>query len=110
MFLTQLAPKDAKIMRYEGEAAAAQALISGQVDALSFNNTMLPTIRKANPKLEIEPKIFLRAQMDAIAVRKDAFELKEWLNATIYYIKSNGELDAIYRKWLETPLPELSVF
>jgi polar amino acid transport system substrate-binding protein len=110
IFLTQMAPKDAKIQRYEGEAAAAQALISGQVDALSFGNTMLPTIRKANPTLEIEPKIFLRAQMDAIAVRKDAFELKEWLNATIYYIKSNGELDAIYKKWLETPLPELAVF
>ncbi len=110
MFITQMAPKDAKIMRFEGEAATAQALISGQVDAISFNNTMLPAIRKANPSLDLETKIFLRAQNDAMAVRKDAFELREWLNATIYYMKSTGELDAIYRKWLETPLPELAVF
>ena len=43
-------------------------------------------------------------------VRKDATDLKQWLNTTISYIKVNGELDAIARKWVGSPLPVLPTF
>jgi polar amino acid transport system substrate-binding protein len=110
IFFTQVAPKEATIQRYEGDGVAAQALLSGQVDALAFTNVMSNEIRKSNPQLELETKIVLRAQANAIAVRKDAFELREWLNATIYSMKMNGELDALYQKWVGGPLPTLPVF
>ncbi len=29
------------------------------------------------------------------------------LNNTIYFMKKNGELDTLYRKWTDTPLPPL---
>ena len=110
IFITQFAPKGATIMRFQGDGAAGQALLSGQVDALAFTNTMANEMKKANPQLELETKLVLRAQANAIALRKDATELRDWLNATIYYVKANGELDAMYRKWIGGPLPELPVF
>jgi polar amino acid transport system substrate-binding protein len=110
IFFTQVAPKETTIQRYEGDGVAGQALLSGQVDALAFTNVMSNEIRKSNPQLELETKIILRAQANAIAVRKDAFELREWLNATIYFMKVNGELDALYQKWVGGPLPTLPVF
>ena len=45
-----------------------------------------------------------------MTVRKDAFELRQWLNTTISYIKLNGELDAIAKKWTGSVLPSLPVF
>ena len=32
-------------------------------------------------------------QPNSMTVRKDAFELRQWLNTIIYYMKLNGELD-----------------
>jgi len=34
----------------------------------------------------------------------------KWVNTFIYFVKNNGELDAICRKWMGAPLPELPVF
>jgi polar amino acid transport system substrate-binding protein len=45
-----------------------------------------------------------------MTVRKDAFELHQWLNNVIYLIKLNGELDAISQKWVGSPLPTLPTF
>lgn len=44
-----------------------------------------------------------------MTVRKGSYELQQWLNNFIYYVKLNGELDAISRKWAG-PLPNLPVF
>jgi polar amino acid transport system substrate-binding protein len=41
----------------------------------------------------------------SIAVRKDAFELHQWLNTTLSFIKQNGELDEISNKWTGKALP-----
>lgn len=109
-FITELAPKDTNIMRFEGEAAAAQALLAGQVDAVIFTDNLSGQLMKANPALELEWKFPVRGQANSLTVRKDAFELQAWLNAMIYYVKTNGELDALYRKWLGFPLGELPVF
>jgi polar amino acid transport system substrate-binding protein len=110
IFITQFAPKDAQIMRFQGDGAAGQALLSGQVDALAFTNTMANELIRNNPQLNLEPKLVLRAQSNGIAVRKDATELRDWLNVMIYYVKADGELDTMYRKWIGGPLPELPVF
>jgi polar amino acid transport system substrate-binding protein len=97
-------------MRFQGDGAAGQALLSGQVDALAFTNTMANELIRNNPQLNLEPKLVLRAQSNGIAVRKDATELRDWLNVMIYYVKADGELDTMYRKWIGGPLPELPVF
>jgi polar amino acid transport system substrate-binding protein len=99
-YVTSIAPKDAKIMRFDGDAPATQAFIAGQAQALSNNSIMIASIKKANPGLEIENKITLRRQANAIAVRLDAFELHQWINTFIYHAKMTGELETLHQKWL----------
>ncbi|MCW8175634.1 type 2 periplasmic-binding domain-containing protein [Verminephrobacter aporrectodeae] len=70
----------------------------------------------ANQSLKVRPdgdmalKFGFGRQANAMTVRKDAFELHQWLNNTIYYMKSNGELGEIARKWIGSPLHELPTF
>jgi polar amino acid transport system substrate-binding protein len=109
-YVSSIAPKGAKIQRFDGDGPATQAFLTGQVDALAQNTLMLNSIKNVNPGLDIENKIVLRRQGNAIAVRLDAFELHQWINTFIYQIKMTGELDALHRKWLGGPLSDLSSF
>ncbi len=97
-------------MRFDDDASALQALISGQADALGAANVVLAQLQKTHPELQIEPKITLRHQPNGIALRRGDTDLRQWVDTFIFYIKNNGELDAICRKWLGTPLPELPTF
>ena len=65
---------------------------------------------KARPDGDMVLKFNFSTQPNSMATRKDAFELHQWLNNTIYYIKLNGELDEIARKWIGSSLPELPTF
>lgn len=109
-YIDAIAPKGAKIMRYDGEMAPAKAMVTGLADAWADNTVLMGEIAKANPSLEIEPKIVLKRQANSIAVRLDAFELEHWINTFLYQIKLSGELDKLHRKWLGTPMPELPTF
>ena len=99
-----------KVVRFDTDAAVIQALFSGQIDACAEPDTMANQSLKARPDGDMALKFFFSKQPNSMAVRKDAFELHQWLNNTIYYIKINGELDEIARKWIGSPLPELPTF
>jgi polar amino acid transport system substrate-binding protein len=58
----------------------------------------------------MEPKFRISVQPNSMTVRHDAFELHQWLNNAIYQMKLNGDLDAICRKWVGAPLPDMPVF
>lgn len=89
-YIDALAPKGAKIMRFDGEMPPAQAMVSGQADAWADSTIMIAGIAKANPGLQIEPKIVLKHQANAIAVRLDAFEFEHWINTFLYRSNSAG--------------------
>lgn len=108
--LTRLALPGTNIVRFEDDATSAQALISNQVDAVALPSTTGAEIMKARGAGKFDAKFPFSLQPNAMTVRKDAFELHQWLNNTIYYIKLNGELDAAFRKWTGNPLPALPVF
>ena len=65
---------------------------------------------KARSETTIEAKFFFSMQPNSMAVRKDAVELQQWLNGTIEKMKASGELDAISRKWVGSPLPKLPTY
>ncbi|MGH7043991.1 MAG: transporter substrate-binding domain-containing protein [Acetobacteraceae bacterium] len=109
-YIEALAPKGAKIMYFDGEMPPAQAMISGLANSWSDSTIMIAAIAKKYPNLNIVPKIVLKRQANAIAVRLSDFRLERWINTFLYQIKLSGELDTLYRKWLDTPLPELPVF
>jgi len=109
--LTGMNLKGTKIVRFQDDAAAAQALFSGQVDAIAIpNTTALDILKKRNEQGNYEIKFAFSEQPNSIAVRQDAFQLHQWLNDFLYNIKLNGELNAISEKWIGTPLPNLPVF
>ena len=97
-------------VRFDDDATATQAMIAGQVDATATPNTIANELMKQRPEANLELKFTFTQQPNSIAVRKDAFELKQWINNFLYYVKVNGELDEIHRKWIGSPLPELPVF
>ena len=53
-------------------------------------------------------KMVFKRQPNAIALRPGQEELLAWTNKFIETVKSNGELEAIHKKWLGTGLPDLS--
>jgi len=100
----------AEIMRFDENPSVIQAMLTGQVDAAALTAILGDPAFARSPEANIERKYTLLQQSNGIAMRKENTELLQWVNTFVYYIKSNGELDKIYKKWWERPLPNLPTF
>jgi polar amino acid transport system substrate-binding protein len=103
--LTALAP-DATIQRFEDDATAAAAYLSGQVELFATANIVAQDLAKKHPDKGFEPKFIIRFSPTHIAFQQGNPELGRWLDTFVFYNKLNGKLDELSRKWLGTPLPE----
>jgi polar amino acid transport system substrate-binding protein len=111
LILTPVAgDKGITLSRFDDEATALQAIISGQIDLVGTGLLVNRTLNRNDPGKDYEVKLVLRPLHFGIGVRRGQLELLQWLNTFIYQIKNNGELDAISRKWRELPLGEMPVF
>ena len=95
-------------MRFDDDASAVQAMLSGQVDALGLSNVVTKEIKKLAPQANYEMKFLLNRQVQGIAMRKGQDALLKWVNEFIETTKANGELNEIHKKWLGTDLPPLT--
>ncbi|HEX2147907.1 MAG TPA: transporter substrate-binding domain-containing protein [Pseudorhizobium sp.] len=102
--VTKVAPQDATIQRFDDDASAVQALLSGQVELIGVSNVVAAQIEQAAPG-RFNQKIELSQQVQGIAVRKGSTELLEAVNAFVKKVKADGQLNAIHEKWLGSPLP-----
>ncbi len=103
--ITEIAPDDANIQRFDSDASAVQALLSGQTDMIGCSNTVIQQINEAAPG-EYEEKIQLSRQVQGIAVEPGTDALRERINEFVAKVAENGELNEIHQKWLGEPLPE----
>ena len=103
--LTAMAP-DATIMRFEDDATAAAAYLSGQADLFATANVVTQDLAKKHPDKEFDTKFIIRFSPTHIAYQQGNPDLGRWLDVFVFYNKSNGKLDELSRKWLGTPLPE----
>jgi len=103
--LTQALKDSAQISRFDENPTLVQAMLTKQVDAIALTATLGEQVFSKMPQAGIERKITLLQQGNGIALRKDKAELHQWINTFVYYIRSNGELDALHRKWWGSPLP-----
>ena len=110
LVLTPVAPKSTTIMRFDDEATALQAMISGQIDVVGTGMLTFNTLNRNDPGKNYENKISLRQNYFCIGIRRGQTDLLQWLNSFIFTIKHDGQLDAISRKWREIPMPILPVF
>jgi len=99
--------KGLEVVRFDDDALAMQALISGQVDATAAVAAVAnDVIKKQNlSNLEVKSDLPIFTLYWSMAVRKDATELHQWLNNFIYYQEVTGNLDALHKKWIGTPIP-----
>lgn len=102
--LSALAPKDAKIVRFDDDATVATALASGQIDAIVTPRTSLATIAKVNPAKGIEVKQVMKSMPYAIGLRKEDGPLRDEVNKWIAANMKNGRLGTIYEKWMGVSL------
>src|SRR5690606_30647175 len=103
--VTEIAPPDATIQRFDDDASAVQALLSGQVELIGVSNVVAAQIEQAAPG-RFNQKLQLSQQVQGIAVRKGSTELLNFINQFIDKVKADGELNAIHEKWLGSPLPD----
>ena len=104
--LTAIAPQGTEIRRFDDDASAMQALISGQVDAIGCSTTVAAQIDKRQPGA-FEPKFVLKQQEMAVALRPGQDDLLKTVNDFVVKNTQNGELNKLYHKWLETDLPKM---
>jgi polar amino acid transport system substrate-binding protein len=105
--VTKAAPEGTEIRRFDDDASAMQALISGQVDAIGCSVTVAAQIAKRVPANTFENKFTLVQQAMAIALRPGQEDLLKNVNDFVQKNTANGELNKLYNKWLGADLPKL---
>lgn len=104
--VTKIAPKDANIRRFDDDASAMQALLSGQVDAIGCSTTVAAQIAKRAPDRFANKFVLLQQEM-AVAMRPGEPKTLETVNKLVDKNIEDGEFSKLFQKWLGTPLPEL---
>ncbi len=110
VLLTGALGSNARMMRFDDTPSTYQALLTGQIDAMAETGITFDAVMKQNPGAPIEKKFVLLRQPNGITMRADQWNLHQWVNTFVYYVKNNGELDALHQKWFGAPLPNLPVF
>jgi polar amino acid transport system substrate-binding protein len=102
--VTKNAPAGTNILRLDGDAAAIQAVISGQAQAAGGNMFYIDRFNDAKPGV-YENKLEFTRIYNGACTRLGEKEINASINAFIDQIKSNGELAKIHQKWMKLPLP-----
>ena len=109
--LTQMNPAGMNLLRFDDGPSVAQAMLSGQIDAMGGGDYGEIYLRKGAKGEEYEQKFPLRAAHFGIGIRRGNPDLLQWLNTFVYQIKNSGDLDAISRKFRNgQPMIPLPVF
>jgi polar amino acid transport system substrate-binding protein len=108
--LNAIAPPGAQIMRFDDEASAQAALVSGQVDAYATGEIITKAFSDRNLQLELEPKFTLRNIFFGIGIRRGDADLARWVDIWIMSQKQEGSLNKIFEHWLGHAMADLPVF
>ena len=90
----------ATIQRFDDDAAAVQALLSGQVDVVGGAGTQIANIDKVAGAGTYVEKFAIARAYNAFAVRPGSRAWADYLNDLIARKTASGELEALHRKWI----------
>ena len=102
-------PQGGRIVWFDDISATIQALLSGQVDAVSMSEFAMNSVIQRNPGAGIEKKFTVTRAFYAPIVRHADFELRAWINTWVFLNSRNGVLAEINKKYTGLDLPELPV-
>lgn len=105
MVLTDLAPKDAQIKRYEDNNTTLSAYMSGQVQYVATGNLVISAIARQDPAKAPVAKFMLKDSPCFVGLRKDEPALKAKVNALIGEALKDNTLNSLSKKWMKAPLP-----
>ncbi len=108
--LAPILPKDAKVVRFDDDAANVVALLSGQVDAIGGSTELLPSIAKQAPDKGVEKKVSITVLPHGIGIRKGDTALLNWVNDWVKTNLANGKLNASYTASVGFGLPDMNQF
>ncbi|MDB5872070.1 MAG: transporter substrate-binding protein [Ramlibacter sp.] len=108
--LATMAPAGAQIIRFDDEASAQAAMLSGQTDGYATGEIMTKAFSDRNPGLKLEPKLTLRNVYFAVGMRRGDPDMARWIDIWVMSNKSNGAFSKIYQKWLGNAMADLPVF
>jgi polar amino acid transport system substrate-binding protein len=103
--VTQNAPAGTRILRFDGDAATIQALVSGQVQAVGGNMFYKDRLNQSKPDAYEDKLEFVRIYNGA-CTRLGEKEINAAINAFIDKIVANGELAKPYQKWMKLAPPQ----
>jgi polar amino acid transport system substrate-binding protein len=103
--VTKNAPAGTNILRFDGDAASIQALVSGQVQGLGGNMFYIDRLNEAKPGVW-ENKLEFQRIYNGACTRLGEKEINASINTFLDQIKGNGELAKAHQKWLKLPLPD----
>lgn len=96
-----------QVVRFDDDATAMQALISGQVDVSAQVATVANDViaKQHLTNLEVKTQVPIFTLYWSMATRMDATQLHQWLNNFIFYEEVSGRLDELHKKWTGIPIP-----
>jgi polar amino acid transport system substrate-binding protein len=103
--LTSMAP-DANISRFDDDATAASAYLSGQTDLFATANIIAKDLTERDPDNPLESKIVFRYSPTHVGVPKGNPELLRWVDTFVFYNLNNNRLSDLTEEWLGEPLPD----
>ena len=103
--VTGVAPEGTEIRRFDDDASAVQALLSGQVNLIGLSNVVFLQVEKVAAG-KFDKKFDLSSQVQGIAVAPGSDALLEKVNAFVQTARTDGTLDEVHQKWLGEPLPD----
>lgn len=101
--LTELAPKDTKITRYEDDPSSRLAFQQGKTDFLAGGEVGLLQLIKSKPA-EYELKGVIGQTFPTIGVRRFDQDWLNWLNVFLMNHGASGKLGLMYEKWFEVQM------
>ena len=94
----------ATIQRFDDDAAAVQALLTGQVDLAGAAATQLGPIAQVAGPGKYDIKLVVSRGYQGAAVRPGEREWVNYINDFIARKLASGELGALYKKWINQDL------
>lgn len=91
---------EATIQRFDDDAAAVQALLSGQVDLAGAAHTQLGSIAQVAGPGKYDTKLVISRGFQGATVRPGEREWVNYINDFIGRKMASGELNALYKKWI----------
>jgi polar amino acid transport system substrate-binding protein len=102
--LTEAAPANADIKRFDNYNAVIQAFISGQTQLMVVGNDVGAQVLARQEELKPEQKFQLLTSPSHIGLNKNEEGLKKAINDAIAKMLADGKLNESSQEWLKTPL------